>query len=222
MTHLQRSAVVAAVGVLFSGFFVANHAAQTPQPAEDQIKIGPVTVNKAIRSDISPPLATLHASDAATDAADCKGAECGMSPGDPDAQADDKPAEAPPAPVIPPGGAAVEQTSQGQRPSAPLLDSFDGLALDSKVRAARQSFAILPTTVWLSVQTTSCRSSTRELRFTAKKALATRKPERCCTDQPQPARFLPASAASARHTITATESFAMTSWPGAGSLSCRS
>src|SRR5438309_4992575 len=69
--------------------------------------------------------------------ADCEGAGCGPSPG---ASADGSDAVEEqtqegalhppiPPPTLSPAGIAVEQTSQGARPAAPLLESFDGLGV---------------------------------------------------------------------------------------------
>jgi hypothetical protein len=67
----------------------------------------------------------LRGNDTATASADCAGEACGVSPGDPDA--DQKPEEPAPLPVITDAGASVEQTSQGRRPPATLVENFDGL-----------------------------------------------------------------------------------------------
>jgi hypothetical protein len=97
---------------------------------------GAVIVHRAMKYDVSRPLALIHESDDAT-AAECVGAACGTSPGaladasadDPDAQERrEEPIPPPtPAPTLTPAGIAVEQTVQGKRPAAPLIESFDGL-----------------------------------------------------------------------------------------------
>jgi len=93
---------------------------------------GLVLVHRAMKYDVSRPLALIHESDDAT-AADCVGAACGTSPDasadDPDAQERrEEPIPPPtPAPTLSPAGIAVEQTSQGARPAVPLIESFDGL-----------------------------------------------------------------------------------------------
>ncbi len=88
-----------------------------------------------MRYDLSLPLASQRESTQATAVADCTGAGCGTSPGasfdDPDTEQEKKPDEAIPPPTPPPtlsaAGIAIEQRSQGTRPAAPLLESFDGL-----------------------------------------------------------------------------------------------
>jgi hypothetical protein len=95
---------------------------------------GDVLVHTAVKHDLSPPLAWQQASPDEPAALECEGLACGTSPG---ASPDDPHAgqERPPEPIPPPtaaptlsaAGIAVEQTSQGPRPAAPVLDSFDGL-----------------------------------------------------------------------------------------------
>ncbi|MGA9977470.1 MAG: hypothetical protein WBQ08_02350, partial [Candidatus Sulfotelmatobacter sp.] len=96
--------------------------------------VGAVVVHRAMRHDVSPPLASQRGSTEGTVVADCKGAGCGASPGGSldgqDSEQEKTPAEVippPPPPSLSPAGIAVEQRSQGTRPAAPLLDSFDGL-----------------------------------------------------------------------------------------------
>jgi len=97
--------------------------------------VGAVLVHRTVRYDVSRPLASQRESADGTAVADCEGAGCGTSPGasldDPDAEQERKPDEVIPPPTPPPtlspAGIAVEQRSQGSRPAAPLLESFDGL-----------------------------------------------------------------------------------------------
>jgi len=100
----------------------------------------------ALKHDTSPPLALLTSSIGSA-SADCEGLGCGTSPGaasdDPDAQ-DDKAPEPIPAPLPPPtlspAGIAVEQTTQGSQPAAPVLDSFDGLGAGFEGPQGKSSF----------------------------------------------------------------------------------
>jgi len=95
---------------------------------------GAVLVHTAVKHDLSPPLASQRASPDEPAGLECEGLACGTSPG---ASPGDSVTgqEKPPEPIPPPtpaptlsaAGIAVEQTSQGQRPAAPVLDSFDGL-----------------------------------------------------------------------------------------------
>jgi hypothetical protein len=96
-----------------------------PQPVRDRA----VIVHRALRFDVSAPLASLPGSSAADDSARCAGRSCGTSPGNShfDPEQEPEPDEPAPPPAIPPAAAAIEQTSQGKRAAVPLLDNFDGL-----------------------------------------------------------------------------------------------
>src|SRR5438045_331810 len=85
------------------------------------------TVHRAAVHDVSPPLASLRDSGTAPSSSDCD--DCGTSPPDPDEPQDSPPAQTAPAPPLSPASAAVEQRSQGARPPAALIESFDGLGL---------------------------------------------------------------------------------------------
>jgi hypothetical protein len=127
MNHMRKVAESVTIGVLLVGFFFGLNVLIGSNRARSQMRIGPVTVNRAKTFDISRPLSSLRAPSAATESAYCAGQACGTSPGDPDA--DQKPEELPPLPVVTGEGAGVEQTSHGHRPSAPLLEGFDGLGV---------------------------------------------------------------------------------------------
>jgi hypothetical protein len=102
---------------------------------EEKPLVGTVVVHRAIRHDVSLPLASQRGSTEGTVVTDCEGAGCGNSPGalfdGQDTEQEKRPDEAIPPPTPPPTlsleGIAVEQRSQGTRPAAPLLESFDGL-----------------------------------------------------------------------------------------------
>jgi hypothetical protein len=122
---------VADFGSKATGLQSSSGKSQGARPAA-----GAVLVRRAMKYDVSRPLALIHESHDAT-AADCVGAACGTSAGasadapadDPDAQErKEEPIPPPtPAPTLTPAGIAVEQTSQGARPAVPLIESFDGL-----------------------------------------------------------------------------------------------
>jgi hypothetical protein len=128
MNRAQRTGGTAAIGVVLAVFPLAGRDVPRSHQEQSQATTAPVTVHRAATFDVSPPLGSLRSSGATTDPPDCEGAACGTSPGDPDLDAGQKSAdELPPAPIITAASAAVEQTSQGQRPSVPLIESFDGL-----------------------------------------------------------------------------------------------
>ncbi len=87
-----------------------------------------VTVNRAAVFDVSPPLRSLTAEREPdeTEESDCDepDSDCGNSQAGPRA---DPPFVTPP--PVPPAAAAIEQKSQGERPAAKLIASFDGLGV---------------------------------------------------------------------------------------------
>lgn len=94
-----------------------------------------VLVHAAIKHDISAPLSVQIATFDKPPQAECAGLACGTSP---EAFADEpEPDEGgapepvvpapPPPPSLPAAAVAVEQTSQGPRPAALMVESFDGL-----------------------------------------------------------------------------------------------
>src|SRR5262245_53726325 len=91
-----------------------------------------VTVRPAVAHDISRPLGSLVESNRAVHGlvlADASGALAS------NAELGERGNQSPPAPITPPvitsppGAAAVEQKSQGTRPAAQLIESFDGLGV---------------------------------------------------------------------------------------------
>src|SRR5262245_42067028 len=139
---LKPLGLVIAVLVLASLLVVQSRPGQQPQP-------GPIhepQVHLDLKHDTSGPIASLTNSDTGSAVADCKGLRCGTSPGaasdDPDD--DDKTPEPIPPPLPPPtlspAGIAVEQTSQGPEPAAPVLDSFDGLGAGFEGPQGKSSF----------------------------------------------------------------------------------
>jgi hypothetical protein len=98
---------------------------------------GAVLMRRAVHIDVSRPLASMQEPEATSAWNDCEGAGCGASPG---ASADGSDAVREqrqeetipppiPAPTLSPAEIAIEQTSQGARLAAPLLESFDGLGV---------------------------------------------------------------------------------------------
>ena len=101
----------------------------------DGPRAGEIVVHRAVKYDVSPPLASLRVPSGETASPDCEAMACGRSSGASydarDPVREQRPEESIPPPAPPPtlrsAGIAVEQTSQGTRPAAPLLESLDGL-----------------------------------------------------------------------------------------------
>ena len=130
---IRATLAASAIALVAAGLAVALH-----RPSHDVVvATGPLTVRRAAAFDVSPPLASLRSLGTATSAPDCDDPDqaCGTAPdsatGDPDEQ--QRPAQPPPppyvAPPVTPAGAAVEQISQGERPAAAIVASFDGLGV---------------------------------------------------------------------------------------------
>lgn len=99
------------------------------------VTVGPITTHRALHFDVSQPLASLSAAATAGSVKppDCgRTTGCGLSPEISDRDSQERDVQPPPAPTITAAGAAVEQTSQGERPAVPALDSFDGLGAGFK------------------------------------------------------------------------------------------
>jgi len=112
--------------MLFVAGSVFTSRAVPSQSPPIRFRSGQVIVQHAIKIDVSAPLVSMRDSGDATEPADCEeGESCGTSPGSPGQLPENSAAI--PAPVLSPAGVAVEQTSQGQRPFLPVLESFDGL-----------------------------------------------------------------------------------------------
>ena len=128
MIRAVKTRRAAAVAIALLGMLLASGAALRARAQQSEVRTGAVSVHRATKFDVSPPLRSLRGSGATDAAADCEGAGCGSSPQDPDASDQErKPVEVAPAPVITAAGAAVEQRTQGKRAAVPLLESFDGL-----------------------------------------------------------------------------------------------
>jgi hypothetical protein len=127
MNRPRKPNGAAAVGIAAAVVIFAGSAGVRARGPRGEIRTGAVTVHRATKHDVSPPLRSLRGSEASKDVPDCHGASCGTSPSDADADQEQKPEEVAPAPVIAAAGAAVEQKTQGKRPAVPLLESFDGL-----------------------------------------------------------------------------------------------
>ncbi|HVB56986.1 MAG TPA: hypothetical protein VNE63_11215 [Candidatus Acidoferrales bacterium] len=148
MNRTQRAGLAAAVAIVATSLLWVGGSALNSAMRLGTMSVGPVVVHRAAKFDVSRPLLLLRTSAAAMESLDCQGEACGAvsryspvrsfadSPGDSlgrsNVQQQQKPAEVPPPPVITEAGAAVEQTSQGQRPPVPLLESFDGLGAGFK------------------------------------------------------------------------------------------
>ena len=127
MNRPGTTSSAAAIGIALVILMFADGAGLRARGQQDELRTGGVTVHRAAKFDVSPPLRSLRGSDATEHVPDCAGAACGTSPGDADADQEQKPEEVTPTPVITAAGASVEQKSQGKRPAVALLESFDGL-----------------------------------------------------------------------------------------------
>jgi hypothetical protein len=127
MNRIQKSLRATIIGLVIAGLFFSCRAVLGSHHELVPANLSSPIVHSAMRFDVSPPLASLRGLEVAAPREDCATAGCGVSPPSLDMdQGPASPAPAPP-PVITAAGAAVEQTSQGVRPSSPLIESFDGL-----------------------------------------------------------------------------------------------
>lgn len=135
---MNRSSVAAGVLIVTAitgvGLLVAG-AKDSPGRTEGTIG-GHVTRHRALHFDVSAPLASLSVARIASrqkQPADCgRASGCGLSPEPWEGDSLAQEAQSPPAPTVTAAGAAVEQASQGERPAAPVVDSFDGLGVGFK------------------------------------------------------------------------------------------
>src|SRR5882724_8471596 len=106
---------------LFAAFALAIAGLAIFYPSHP--KAGPVSSAQASSFDTSPPLASLHSEETATDAPECDEPNgCGVAP-DPDEeqQRPNAPPPAPPVMTTPTGTGAVEQRSPGTHDPAKLI-----------------------------------------------------------------------------------------------------
>jgi hypothetical protein len=137
ISRLLRSRVSQAIEVGIVFLVLSSGAQLQSRASNDQGErplVGAVVVHRAIKYDVSLPLGSQTGSTEGTATTDCKEAGCGTSPAasldGQDAEQEKRPEAIPPptpTPTLSPAGIAVEQRSQGTRPAAPLLESFDGL-----------------------------------------------------------------------------------------------
>ena len=124
MKRFQKFAAAAA-GFLFAGFVLSGAATPRARQATAPINIPRVSVQHALKLDVSAPLASVRASSPSAASIPCFGLACGTSPQNQQTTE----ASAQEAPVISLAGAAVEQTSEGDRPALPVEASIDGLGV---------------------------------------------------------------------------------------------
>jgi hypothetical protein len=122
---------IALAAIFFAFTLYRPHSAEQGGVKNDHVKPGAVMVHPAAKHDVSQPLALLAASEESR----VRSSEFGVPPyalaPDYSETAQQNPAATITPPVItsPAGAAAVEQKSQGARPSAALVESFDGLGV---------------------------------------------------------------------------------------------
>jgi hypothetical protein len=138
MIRSPKSCFIGALGITAVFFMFTGRLGRESQfgyNRADGLGAGAVLTHSAIKYDTSEPLASMQDWNDRIALADCEGAACGTSPSglddEPDASQERRPEEPipppTPLPTLSPAGIAVEQTSQGVRPSVPLLEQFDGL-----------------------------------------------------------------------------------------------
>jgi len=125
MKKVRKAGKSVIIGGLLVGSFFGLRGIIDSNRSQSRESIGTVSARSAKNFDVSPPLASMRGARIATQANDCEGKACGTSPSDPDA--DQKPEEPAQLPTISDATARVEQTSQGRRPPATLVENFDGL-----------------------------------------------------------------------------------------------
>lgn len=128
--------VISTVGFVVSFLLFVDGFKCPPGAIETSLSaLSALVVGRAMKDGSSPPLASMRALHVRTALPDCEGRACGTSPpasfhAVTPAQ-DQRPEEPIPPPAPPPAlrtaEIAVEQTSQGTRPAAALLENFDGM-----------------------------------------------------------------------------------------------
>ncbi|HLV95266.1 MAG TPA: hypothetical protein VKS44_08760 [Candidatus Acidoferrales bacterium] len=107
-------------------FFFASGSALGREPIPSRPPLNSVVVHRAIKFDVSRPLRLQPDSGAVRKPAACESVACTAPVAEFDSSQDSQ-GKSPAPPSIPPAARAVEQTSQGNRPPVPLVESFDGL-----------------------------------------------------------------------------------------------
>lgn len=135
---MKRSSIAMRVltMVAIAGAALVVATANGAHRGTDGMTVGRVTTHRALRFDVSPPVASLPEANTASSEKQSAGcgrtAGCGLSPEASDRDSQEQDAQSPPKPTITAAGAAIEQTSQGERPAVSVLDSFDGLGAGFK------------------------------------------------------------------------------------------
>ena len=138
MKQNNQIIATAATAIFLVGFSLASFASLHSKAKQVPPSSNRVEVHHAIARDVSRPLMSSRKVDAATNQAECGRPTCGTSPtetttpsepatpSETTTEQEAKTTESAP-PVISEAGAAVEQTAQGARASAAVVESFDGL-----------------------------------------------------------------------------------------------
>src|SRR5215472_344922 len=155
MCRAPSSLVISAAGFVLSFLLFADGFKCRPGTIEtSRSALGALVVGRAMKDGSSPPLASMRALHVRTALPDCEGRACGTSPPasfhavtPPQDQRPEEPIPPPaPPPALRTAEIAVEQTSQGTRPAAPLLESFDGMGAGFEGPRVQPPSAIRPTT----------------------------------------------------------------------------
>jgi hypothetical protein len=218
MNQLQKTAHTSVV-VFLSATLCCVGSASDSNPGQRGTEVGTVIVRSAMKHDVSSPFASARpAIPAETSETVC----CSLSPDSPDT--DQKSNDPAPAskPAITEAGAAVEQRVQGKRAASLLVESFDGLGAGftgpngsaTFKSPSDNSLAVGPNHIVQIVNTRIAVYSKAGGRYS--------KTGEVVYGPVATAHSGLALAAFAKRATMETGWCVMTSWPDAGSLSCRS
>ncbi|HKW88321.1 MAG TPA: hypothetical protein VJN21_06165 [Candidatus Acidoferrales bacterium] len=129
MIRIFRFVGAACVCIALAFFVAIGHQAPSVASRGRSSSHGSVVIHQPLHFDVSAALSSQRGSASIATSRDCANSDCGTSPLE--LQERQNP-PAPSVPVISAAGAAVEQTSPGDKPAVPLLDSFDGLGYGFK------------------------------------------------------------------------------------------
>jgi hypothetical protein len=129
----RSSVLLTTTAVVISAMVISFSRQQPSRTTSARTAIPAVTVHRQLHFDLSMPLASLRTEHPSkVTSLNCHlRADCGLSPANAPTYLQQEPT-APSVLNIPAAGAAVEQNSQGERPSLATLETFDGLGAGFK------------------------------------------------------------------------------------------